>query len=69
MSCLYSNGRKSAKYYSSSCLEAVVMTSVSRPTHFVSHFSSPIVNMSIDSSFMHPRQMPSKKNFQLFFYL
>lgn len=41
-------------------LEAVVMTSVSRPTRYLSHLSSSVTNMSIGSPFIHPPQMPSK---------
>lgn len=41
-------------------LEAVVMTSVSRPTRYLSILSSPVTNMSIGSPFIHPPQMPSE---------
>jgi hypothetical protein len=41
------------------------MTSVSRPTRYLSMLSSPITNMSIGSPLIHPSQMPSKKNFKL----
>jgi len=39
--------------------EAVMMTSVSRPTRYLSILSSPITNMSIGSPLIHPQQMPS----------
>ncbi|CAF4182155.1 unnamed protein product [Adineta steineri] len=39
--------------------EAVVMTSVSRPTRHLSVLSSPITNMSIGSPIIHTYQMPS----------
>ena len=39
------------------------MTSVSRPTRYLSILSSPITNMSIGSPLIHSSQMPSKTNF------
>ena len=36
------------------------MTSVSRPTRYLSILSSPVTNMSIGSPFIHPPQMPSE---------
>jgi len=42
------------------------MTSVSRPTHYLSLISSPVTNMSIGSPFIHPHQMPSMSSSFLF---
>jgi len=43
------------------------MTSASRPARYLSILSSPITNMSIGSPLIHPPQMPSKTNFNLFY--
>jgi len=57
---------KHFSHFSHCHLEAVIMTSVSRPTHYLSLISSPVTNMSIGSPFIHPHQMPSMSSSFLF---
>jgi hypothetical protein len=44
------------------------MTSVSRPTRYLSILSSPITNMSIGSPLIYPPQMPSKNIFEIILF-